>query len=102
MYDSKFPVCVLMASCTGTLSTTDHSTPPSRTTDCLFFISSMLHTSPLGIWWSAVTTPEQPAWRMSDNRTGSLGPNQRMVCCILYGSCSLMKLCSEKFQQNEW
>ena len=45
----KSPVCVLICSCTGTLSTTDHVSPTSSIICLRFMISSTVHTSPFGI-----------------------------------------------------
>ena len=70
----KSPVCVLMCSCTGTLSTTDQRRPAASIISLRFMISSTVHTSPLGMWCRAFTMPLAPACLMSHRLTGSLGP----------------------------
>src|SRR6266498_300341 len=71
-----------MSSLTGRLSITVHVIPASSIISFLLFISSIVQTSPTGIWCKAVTTPVHPDCRMSHKLTGSFGPNQRIVSSI--------------------
>ena len=52
---------LLMASCTGMLSTTDQVSPAASIASRRARTSSAGHTSPMGMWCSAVTIPVAPA-----------------------------------------